>query len=159
MVGRPQESPRTGKTYQLAEFMNKNWNIMVGRTNEDVALELGYKSANMISMWRTGKTRVALEKLPDVARLMKVDIARLLPLWYEQYWGEREDAKGLMADISKRVASKREMLLLMALRDAAPTDDPHYTADQITATRAVIADVALCQKVVEVSLRTGAMAA
>jgi transcriptional regulator with XRE-family HTH domain len=132
-LSRPQESIRTGATYHIAEFINRNWDLMVGRTNEDVAQELGYKAANMISMWRTGKTRIPLEKLPDIARLMKLDIATLLPLWFEQYWGERKDAKPLLKEVFNRVASQREVPLLEALRAASPINDPHYEAEQIEA--------------------------
>lgn len=141
MAGRPQESSRTGATYQLAEFMNRNWDMMVGRTNEDVAQELGYKAANMISMWRTGKTRVPLERLPDVARLMKLDISVLLPLWFEQQWGERADLKPLQT-LFKRFATPREAELLFAIREADPKD-PVFTPETVKAVVAVITDPAV----------------
>jgi transcriptional regulator with XRE-family HTH domain len=149
MAGRQQESVRTGKTDALAEFMNKNWDLMVGRTNEDVAQELGYKASNMISMWRTGKTRISLERLPDIARLMKVDLAVLLPLWFEQYWGDRDDATGLMTTVFKRLASVREVPLISALRDLRKSGDRRYTRDQILAVTAVISDDAICAKVLK----------
>jgi transcriptional regulator with XRE-family HTH domain len=138
MAGRPQESARTGATYQLAEFLNRNWDEKVGRTNEDVAQELGYRAANMISMWRTGRTRVPLEKLPDIARLMKVDIALLLPMWLEQQWGDRADG-GNMRAIFDRFGTAREGQLLAALRTAIP-GDPLLTPAVIAAMVAVAHD-------------------
>jgi transcriptional regulator with XRE-family HTH domain len=133
MAGRPQESARTGPTYQLAEFLNHNWDEKVGRTNEDVAQELGYRAANMISMWRTGRTRVPLEKLPDIARLMKVDIALLLPLWLDQQWGDRDNG-GDMRAIFERFATAREGELLAAVRTAMPGNpalSPHTIAAMV----------------------------
>jgi hypothetical protein len=138
MAGRPQESSRTGPTYRLAEFMNQNWDEKVGRTNEDVAQELGYRAANMISMWRTGRTRVPLEKLPDIARLMKVDIALLLPMWLDQQWGDRDDG-GNMRAIFERFATAREGELLAALRTTRP-GDPVLSPLVITAMAAVAED-------------------
>ena len=157
MAGRHQESSRTGPTYRLAEFMNKNWDLMVGRTNEDVAQELGYKASNMISMWRTGKTRVSLERLPDIARLMKVDIAVLIPLWFDQYWGDRTDAKPLATSVFKRLASLGEMPLLSSLRELRKGGDRCYTRDQILAITAIMTDDAICAKVAAVGRARGAI--
>jgi hypothetical protein len=140
MAGRPQISSRSGATYQLAEFMNHNWDRLVGRTNEDVAMELGYRAPNMISMWRTGKTRVPLEKVPDLARLMKLDIAAILPLWFEQYWGERDDAKTTLKNLTGRIASDREVHLLDAIRGSTKTRDQFYSPAQIEAVIAVLSD-------------------
>lgn len=140
MSGRPQLSSRTGPTYQLAEFLNENWDKMVGRTNDDVATELGYRAANLISMWRTGKTRVPLEKLPDVARLMKIDLAALLPLWFEQAWGDRDDCNRVMEAFSARVTTDHEAPLLHAVRTATKMRDPYWSPDQIEAVAQVLSD-------------------
>jgi transcriptional regulator with XRE-family HTH domain len=152
MAGRPQESSRSGPTYKLAAFMNCNWEKMVGRTNEDVAGELGYKAPNMISMWRTGKTRVPLERLPDVARLMKVDIATLFPLWFDQQWGEREDVEHL-ATLFDRFATVREFEVLSALRKAMPSN-PMFTPEMVEAVVAVASNQVLRGEVIA-KLRSG----
>ena len=137
-MARPQESSRTGPTYQLAEFMNRNWDASVGRTNEDVAGELGYRSANIISMWRTGRTRVPLDKLPGVARLMKLDMVALLPAWFEQQWGDRTDVAVLQKTILSRITTDREARLLSALREAVPAGGLEFTHDQIKAMVTVV---------------------
>jgi hypothetical protein len=147
MAGRPQESARTGPTYRLAEYLNANWDDRVGRTNEAVAMELGYKASNLISMWRTGKTRIPLEKLPDIARLMKIDIAMLLPLWFEQQWGNRSDVGRLKA-IFDRFATVNEGAVLSALRAAAPAGDA-FTSDTIKAIVAVVTDPAIRADVIK----------
>lgn len=139
-MARPQLSSRTGPTYQLAEFMNDNWDKTVGRTNEEVAAELGYKAANMISMWRTGKTRVPLEKLPDFARLMKLDLGVLLPMWLEQSWGERVDAEIQLQRFASRITTDHEAPVILAIRGATKMRDPAWSPDQILATTAVLSD-------------------
>lgn len=140
MAGRPQLSNRTGPTYGLSNFMNDNWEKLVGRTNEDVAADLGYRSANIISMFRTGKTRVPLEKLPDIARLMKLDLTALLPLWFEQYWGERSDAKTLIKGFAQRLLSTNELPLIEGIRKATRNKDMGFTKEAIDAAIAVLTD-------------------
>ena len=147
MAGRPQESSRTGPTYQLAEFVNHNWDTLVGRTNEDVASELGYRSANIISMWRTGRTRIPLEKLPDVSRLMKIDISQLLPMWFEQQWGDRTDVKVLQDRIISHIATEREAKALQAIRTACGMAGTEFSDDQIKAIAAVVSDPAILSDV------------
>jgi hypothetical protein len=142
----------------LAEFMNKNWDTLVGRTNEDVAQELGYKAANMISMWRTGKTRIPLERVPDVARLMHLDIAIILPLWFEQYWGERSDAKAISQVVFSRFATAREGAVLEKLREGAPMTDPVYSGDQIDAMVAAARHDDVCKKTLEYARKKGVVA-
>lgn len=140
MAGRPQLSNRTGPTYALSNFMNDNWDKLVGRTNEDVASDLGYRSANIISMFRTGKTRIPLEKLPDIARLMKLDLTALLPLWFEQYWGERADAKTLIKGFAQRLLSSNELPLVENVRKATKNKDMGFTKDVIDAATLVLTD-------------------
>jgi hypothetical protein len=137
-MARPQKSARTGPTYQLAEFLDHHWDEKVGRTNNDVVLELGLRAANMVSMWRTGKARVSLERLADIARLMKVDIALLLPMWLEQSWGDRPDG-GDMHALFDRFATAREGELLAALRTTIP-GDPVLSPQTIAAMVAVAQD-------------------
>ena len=140
MAGRPQESSRTGPTYRLAEFLNDNWDKMVGRTNKDVAAELNYRAANMISMWRTGNTRISLEKLPDIARLMKTDIAALIPLYFEQYWGEREDADAIYKMVSERMITDAEVPLMDVVRKARKKSKVGFDLETLQAVSRVLSD-------------------
>jgi hypothetical protein len=64
-------------------------------------------------------TRVPLEKLPDIARLMKVDIALLLPMWLDQQWGDRDDG-GNMRAIFDRFATAREGELCTGVEEGPP---------------------------------------
>ncbi len=139
MGRRPQLSARTGPTYQLAEFMNRHWDTRVSRTNEDVATELGLRAANMISMWRTGKTRVALQWVPDIARLMGVDQSHLLLLWHEQYWGERDDADEVLADFADRLLTEHEVALIRTVRSARGGRDGAFSEATLRAVAATIA--------------------
>jgi hypothetical protein len=158
-AGRTQTSARTGPTYRLAEFMNANWNHMVGRSNDDVAsTEFGYRQGNLISMWRTGKARIPLEKLPDLARVMKQDIALLMPLWVEQYWGDRDDSKQLIKMLETRMVTSAEAPVVKTLRAARRAHDLAYTDDQLAAISAVISDPKVCKEALEAARQIGVLA-
>jgi hypothetical protein len=137
-MSRPQESARTGPTYQLAEFLNRNWDEKVGRTNDDVAMELGYKSSNIISMWRTGRTRIPLDKLPDLARLMKLNLADLLPMCLEQQWGDRPDCAALSERIKAVLVTDAEAELIKVVRNVRPHPKLRFSTAELAAVSAAL---------------------
>lgn len=127
-VGRPIETMNTGDTYELAEYLRYNMNERSGMTNQQISEYLGYKKPNIIAMWKLGKTRIPLERLIDLAKLIKVDPERLLGLWFEQYVSmhysgdteaarERKSKVKEIAGYFKRVVSKEEMRVVSALRE------------------------------------------
>ena len=148
MAGRPQISSRTGPGYKLAEFMNDNWDDIVGRTNEDVSQEIGYKSPNMISMWRTGKASIPLHILPDISRLMNVDIGILLPLWCDQFLNRRADATTVLSEIETRMVTPSEATLIAAVRRGLGHKDRPFTANSLDAFAALAADPSLASAVI-----------
>ena len=115
VMGRKQENPRTGERFRLAEYLNKNLRLLSGKTNDEISQFCGYTTPNIVSMWITGKTKVPLERLPDLAELMGVNITFLLPLWVEQYGG-----KDMYSDILKaltRAVSEDELVWVEAMRE------------------------------------------
>lgn len=115
-AGRPQQSTKTGETFALAEWFNKNVDFLTELTNEELAEKLGYSRPNIISMWRTGRTRIPLDRLTPLSKILKVDISFLLPLWVEQYGGGEVYAavmkalnNTVSADEAKLVKAAREV--------------------------------------------------
>jgi hypothetical protein len=47
---------------------------------------------------------------------MKTDLGELLPLYFEQTWGGREDGEELVSQFSKRVLTDQELPLIDAIR-------------------------------------------
>ena len=121
-MARPQLSARTGPGYALAEFINANWDARVSLTHEEIAVKMGYSSPNAASLWKTGKSRVPLDRLPALADLMGVDLAELLPLWMEQHAPDT-GRKGLtgqpyseLQEVFSRIVTKSEHLMVEAFR-------------------------------------------
>jgi hypothetical protein len=157
--GRKQERTRSGPGYALAEFMNKNWDVMVGRPNDEIGQELGLAGGNMVSLWRTGVAKVSLERLVDIANLMHVDIAMLFPLWVEQHFGkDPAKFKGLMNTVFKRFSTLKEGPLLATLRRVNTERgvlDPVYEQDELRAIEAVLKDAKLRKDVLAKAEKAG----
>lgn len=71
---------------KVADFVAKHIDIQAaaGRTARQIAAEVGYRNPNMISMIKTGRVNVPLEKIPALAQALRVDVALLLRLALEQ---------------------------------------------------------------------------
>jgi transcriptional regulator with XRE-family HTH domain len=145
----------------MAEFLNSNWD-KIGETNADLADEWGYKSPGIISMWRTGKSRVPIEKLGDLARKLGVDLTILLPLWVEQFNPERGH-EGIkvskeIESVFKRLATINEFAVLKMMRNGAShrsQRDPVYTARQLQAIEQIAADDRFANLVLDEAQKQG----
>lgn len=113
-AGRPRGETEFDKTQSINRWFDENLDRLTDMTAEQLAEELGYSRPNIISMWRTGRTRIPLEKLADLSLLLGVDLTTLLPLWLEQY-AEGETATQIKAAAS-RMVSDDEYRFLLRLR-------------------------------------------
>lgn len=55
------------------------------KSQRQIALEMGYDKANMITMFKQGTTRVPLDKVPYLADSLEVDRADMIRLWLQSY--------------------------------------------------------------------------
>lgn len=131
-VGRPQEKVKTGPTYELAEWLNGNLSRRTDMTNDEMAEEMGYARSNIISMWRTGRSRIPLERLPDLSKMLNVSMAELLPMWIEQYAPQVRVEVGKMFN---RLVSENEFEVVQAVRDASGQTNPKPSRAQLKAVR------------------------
>lgn len=120
-AGRPRNDDTANPVRGLAAYLDAHWDERVGVTNEEVSRILGYKSSNMPSMWRTGRAKVTLTKLPDLARLLGVTTGELFPLWLEQELYDKVDGEVALKEISPYVISDAEANLIDTVRSAMMT--------------------------------------
>jgi DNA-binding cell septation regulator SpoVG len=113
-------------------------------------------------MWRTGKTKVALDRLPEIADLMKVDLGLLMPMWFEQQLGEagadrveQETKLKAIAKIFNRLVTMHEMAVVKGIRKVFGKTDPAFTGEQIEAMTLVAFDEAFALKVIELAAAEG----
>ena len=140
VAGRPRAATRTGTGYKLAEWLDKNWDRGVnGASNDAVAQKLGYRSPNIISMWRTGKSKIPLDRLIEVCQFMNVDLATVMPLWFEQLLADPFAPKGIdprlkaVDDMMKRLVTLHEFALIRAVREHFKKSNPVFNTDQADA--------------------------
>jgi transcriptional regulator with XRE-family HTH domain len=77
-----------GASLNIADYITQQVEIQAkaGKTAREIASEMGYEKANMISMFKTGDVKVPLDKVPALAKALNVDVAFLFRLALQQYW-------------------------------------------------------------------------
>ena len=126
VAARPESSIDTGEDYALALWLNENLTELSGMTNAEIAAELGYERSNIVAMWKTGKTRVALHALKGIARLTNTPLEQLFPLWVEQYTREKGVKAQPYTEMLSRIVTPAEFRLIQSVRDAG------YSCDNLT---------------------------
>lgn len=58
-----------------------------GLTNRDIARACGFGRPNMVSMLKRGHTRLPLDRLASIARILDIDVLELFDVWMAEYYG------------------------------------------------------------------------
>ena len=79
LKGHPYEQSR------LAKFVDRRiLELAPKKAQREIALEAGFRSVNMISMVKSGSTKLALDRVPSMAKALEVDPKFLFVLALEQ---------------------------------------------------------------------------
>jgi len=105
------------------------------KSQAQIAAEAGFTNPNMISMIKSGATRIPLDRVPALAESLDVDPARLLQLALEQ-WAGSGTARAFDA-IFETVVSRNEVGWLREIRAASDGNDPVITTRARSAIRAI----------------------
>ena len=121
MALKPHADTRLAKfvTRRIAELQNQ-------KTQGDIAAEAGYVNPNMLSMIKSGSSKLAIDRVPDLARALECDPAYLLRLAMEQALGET--ASKAVSEIWGSPLSRNERDWITEIRDASEDNDPRLTA-------------------------------
>jgi hypothetical protein len=87
----------------------------------EIAAKLGYEKQNVISMFKTGQTKVPVNKIGPLARILEVDAVWLLRRALSEYQPDLWQA--LEETLGPRVTTN-ELEILSALRVATDDTDP-----------------------------------
>lgn len=105
------------------------------KTQAEIASEAGFANANMLSMLKSGKNKVPLDRVPSLAKALEVDPAYLMRLALDQAVGAT--AAKAITEIFGTPATENERGWLTELREASDNSDPRLTARSRTALRAI----------------------
>jgi transcriptional regulator with XRE-family HTH domain len=105
------------------------------KTQAEIAAETGFKTANMITMLKLGNTKLALDRVPSMAKALEVDPAYLLRLAFDQAFGET--TARAVAEIWGTPITENERAWVAEIREASDHGDPRLTARSRAALRAI----------------------
>lgn len=123
------------KDSALARFVSKRILELRPKSQTEIATEAGFPNANFLSMVKTGVSKLAIDRVPALARALECDPAYLMRLALEQEVGSTA-AKALVEILGTPV-SANERLWLDEIRDASGNSDPRPTTRARTAIRSV----------------------
>lgn len=98
------------------------------KSQRQIASEIGYDRPNMLSMIKTGDSRVPLEKIPILARVLDIDLVLLLRMAFESYW---PDTAAVFAESGVQILTDSERELVKHARDCTGDRVPHLTPEKI----------------------------
>lgn len=100
-----------------------------------IASEAGYANPNMVSQIKSGATKLALDRVPSMAKALETDPAYLMRLALAQSEGDL--AASAILEIFGTPVTANELGWLEALRDASDDSDPRITSRSRSSVRAI----------------------
>lgn len=89
-------------------------------TQREIAAVLGYDRPNIITMFKQGTTKVPLEKVPALAKVLGLDPAHLLSLAMKEYAPE---VYKTIQETFGRTVSENEYAIVEAIREITREQD------------------------------------
>lgn len=105
------------------------------KTQAEIAAEAGFTNANMMSLLKSGKNKVPLDRVPSLAKALEMDPALLMRLALDQAVGVT--AAKAITDIFGSPVTENERGWLTELRDVSDNTDPRLTARSRAALRGI----------------------
>lgn len=130
MTKKPHEETR------LAKYIERRvLELKPTKSQADIAALAGYTNANMITMIKQGSSKVALDRVPALARDLECDPAYLMRLALEQAVGDT--AAQAIVEIFGTPVTANELGWLQAIREASNNADPRLTSLSQAAIKAI----------------------
>jgi transcriptional regulator with XRE-family HTH domain len=118
---------------KIAQYLRKRIDSLTGiKSQKQIAREIGYDRPNMLSMMKTGETKVPLEKVPALAEALGCDVGHLMRLGLEQYWPNKLD---VIHEVFGRLITANEWEIVQVFRQETRDMDPKIDEEQIAKLR------------------------
>lgn len=119
----------------LAKFVSRQVLELRPKSQSEIAAEAGFPNANFVSMIKSGAAKLALDRVPGLAKALECDPAFLMRLALEQSVGSTV-AKALVEILGTPITAN-ERLWLHEIRNASGNSDPRPTSRARSAIREV----------------------
>ena len=124
------------KDTPATKFINARINeISHRKTQHEMAREAGFKNSNMITQLKLGSTKLALDRVPGMAKALEVDPALLMRVTLEQSVGTT--AAAALIECFGSPVTENEQGWLDELRDASDNSDPRLAGRARTVLRGI----------------------
>lgn len=124
------------KNSRAAVFLTERLRDLKHRkTQKEVAREVGFLNANMLSLLKSGANKVPLDRVPALAKALEADPAYLMRLSLEQSVGVT--AANAIVEVFGTPVSENERGWLEEIRDASDHSDPRLTTRSRVALRGI----------------------
>lgn len=111
---------------QLAKYIkHRVLELKPKKSQLQIANEAGFPNPNMVTMIKNGSSKLAMDRVPSMARALECDPAYLLRLSLEQAIGDTA-AQSVMEIFGTPVTSN-ELGWIQEIRDASDQSDPRLT--------------------------------
>jgi transcriptional regulator with XRE-family HTH domain len=97
------------RTKTVAEFLTQQIRLS-GKSQAEIATELGYQHQNIITMFKQGRTRIPLDKVGPLAKALEIDPALLLQKVMGEYMPETLAALQSVLEGLQLTQNERELI-------------------------------------------------
>lgn len=108
------------KKVSVADYIG-NQIAMSGKSQREIAEEVGYPKANVITMIKQGSTKLPINKVPVFAKSLGVDTVHLLRVTMNEYMPETWEV--ITSVFGNQMVSESERKLIEILRDVGAGED------------------------------------
>ena len=121
---------------RLAAYLTKRiLELRPRKSQQEIATEAGFINVNMMSMLKSGKSKIPLDRVSALSKALEVDPRLLFKMAIEQ--SSYETTSKVIDEIFGTIVSRNEVIWLEALRDASDHKDPALTTRSRTALRSI----------------------
>lgn len=121
---------------RLAQYVERRvLELKPKKSQLQIASEAGFPNPNMVTMIKNGTSKLALDRVPSMARALECDPAYLMRLSLEQ--AVEDTAAQAIAEIYGTPITVNEVGWLAEIRDASGDTDPRLTSRSRAALRAI----------------------
>ena len=121
---------------ELAKYLERRvLELKSKKSQVEIASEAGFQNANMVSMIKSGASKLALDRVPSMARALEADPAYLMRIALEQSVGRT--AAAAVIDIFGAPVTANERAWIEAIREASDNGDPRLTSRSKAAVNAI----------------------
>jgi transcriptional regulator with XRE-family HTH domain len=129
-IGRPYSETHAAK------FIDRRiLELSPSKSQHQIAMEAGFKTPNVLSMLKTGTTKVPLDRVPALAKALDCDARFLFRLAIEQLGGSMTPSA--IEEIFGTIVTENEVGWLKAIRDFSGGTDPRLTQRALAGLRAI----------------------